>query len=171
MLNVSQLIAPVILPWLKQPLKEEATMSDNLHVNENIIYKTEEISKYFSKNRTSFNSFYQSEKDILKTINWFPEISVMDVGCGCGGLGQALNHEFGVENYIGIDINAQAIEMAEKINRDTKFSFLNSDIFSEINQHKKKSICTIRENLKLRCPEGLEYHFLCRFETFCNFSH
>ena len=105
-------------------------MSKKLQINKNIVYKTDEISKYFSENRTSFNSFYQSEKDILKTINWFPEISVLDVGCGCGGLGRALSDEFGVKNYIGIDINSQAIEMANKIKINKKFSFLNSDILS-----------------------------------------
>ena len=96
-------------------------MSEKLQINKNIVYKTDEISKYFSENRISFNAFYQSEKDILKTINWFPEISVLDVGCGCGGLGRALSDEFGIKNYIGIDINSQAIEMANKIKINKKF--------------------------------------------------
>ena len=94
----------------------------------NITYKTDKITKYFSENRMSFESFYNSEKEMMKTIDWFPGITVLDVGCGCGGLGRSLNQEFGVTNYTGVDIHAGSIEMARLLNLDLGFSFVNSDL-------------------------------------------
>ena len=93
----------------------------------NIYYKTKNISDYFSKNRMSFSSFYESEKEILSSVNWFNGISVLDVGCGCGGLGLALNDKFGVFDYTGIDIHSESIKIAVKKNLKTGFSFKNID--------------------------------------------
>lgn len=98
----------------------------------NISYKSKNISQYFSENRLSFNDFYESEKEILSSINWFNGISVLDVGCGCGGLGLALHDEFGVFDYTGIDIHAESIKIAAKKNMKNGFCFRNVD-FMELN--------------------------------------
>ena len=69
----------------------------------NISYKSRDISDYFPK--IVHSTFYGSEKDILSSVDWFDGISVLDVGCGCGGLGLALN-KIGVFDYTGIDIHS-----------------------------------------------------------------
>ena len=93
----------------------------------NISYRSIDISDYFSKNRISFDSFYESEKEILSSVDWFDGISVLDVGCGCGGLGLALNKKFGVFDYTGVDIHSESIKIAKDTNAIVGFSFENSD--------------------------------------------
>ena len=53
---------------------------------------------------------------------------IVVVGCGCGGLGKALNERFGVVNYMGIDINEQSINQANDLHRNLSFAFLNCDV-------------------------------------------
>ena len=38
------------------------------------------------------------------------------MGCGCGGLGLALKDQFGVVNYVGVEINQQAASTAKYLN-------------------------------------------------------
>ena len=57
-------------------------MSDKFSFNKNITYKTNKLAKFFSNNRLTFDDFYKSEKVMLETIDWFENISVLDVGCG-----------------------------------------------------------------------------------------
>lgn len=101
----------------------------------NISYKSRNISDYFSRNRVSFDSFYESEKEILSSVDWFDGISILDVGCGCGGLGLALNKKFGVFNYKGIDIHSESIKIAINTNSIVGFSFENVD-FMKFNASK-----------------------------------
>ena len=84
-------------------------MSEKFSFNKNITYKTNKLAKFFSNNRVTFDDFYTSEKVMIETTDWFENISVLDVGCGCGGLGKALNEKFNVLSYTGIDINEQSI--------------------------------------------------------------
>ena len=96
-------------------------------LRKNISYKSRDISDYFSKNRISFDSFYEFEKDILSSVDWFDGISVLDVGCGCGGLGLALNKKFGVFDYTGIDIHSESPKIAKETNAIVGFSLKNND--------------------------------------------
>ena len=41
---------------------------------------------------------------------------VLDIGCGCGGLGLALKEKFNVNNYTGIEISKLASESAKILN-------------------------------------------------------
>ena len=93
----------------------------------NIVYETNAISNYFSQNRIAFKDFYKSEKNVLEKINWFDGIKILDVGCGCGGLGLALKQEFSISNYVGVDIHSKSIELAKKMNQHTGFRFINQD--------------------------------------------
>ncbi|MBM3851874.1 MAG: class I SAM-dependent methyltransferase, partial [Verrucomicrobia bacterium] len=45
---------------------------------------------------------------------------VLDIGCGCGGLGLALREKFGVTHYTGIEINETASATARKLNPEAK---------------------------------------------------
>lgn len=97
---------------------------DNLH------YKTSELVKYYSTNRNSWDSIYDSEKKIFEKI--FEKLqnpSILDVGCAAGGLAIALSEKFQIKSYTGIDINCDCIEWANKnISLDINTEFVCSDI-------------------------------------------
>ena len=81
----------------------------------NIEYKTNQISEYFSMNRITWDQFYPSEKWVLERVAG-PDGqmgSVLDVGCAAGGLGLALVERFSLTEYVGVDINVQAIRYAD----------------------------------------------------------
>ena len=98
----------------------------------NIHYLSEEIGSFYSTNRVKWNQFYNSEKIIFEKIFSQSDSikTILDVGCACGGLGQALNERFGILNYAGIDINKSAIEHAKTIHDSFPFksNFLCGDI-------------------------------------------
>lgn len=85
-------------------------------MNKNIIYKTSELEKFFSKNRIKWSQFYESERMAIDHVMPNPASTVLDIGCGCGGLGIALMKRFGVTNYTGIEINDASSESAKKLN-------------------------------------------------------
>ena len=41
---------------------------------------------------------------------------VLDIGCGCGGLGLALKERFELTGYTGVEISRKAAKMARKMN-------------------------------------------------------
>ena len=82
----------------------------------NITYNTEEIENYYSSNRISWNQFYPSEQKIFCDADLHADLTVLDIGCGCGGLGLALKERFAITEYTGIDISFQAIATAKKMN-------------------------------------------------------
>ncbi|MDA7586520.1 class I SAM-dependent methyltransferase [Alphaproteobacteria bacterium] len=82
----------------------------------NIHYETNEIAKYFSENRICWDQFYPSEKKLFESIEVLPSDEVLDIGCGCGGLGLALNQKFDIISYTGVDINSCAIEAGQSLN-------------------------------------------------------
>ncbi len=100
----------------------------------NIKYKTNEISAYFSTNRITWDQFYPSEKWIFERIAGADGDmgKVLDVGCAAGGLGMALRERFSVTDYVGVDINAQAIEYAQKreVNKESPSRFICGDILT-----------------------------------------
>ena len=85
-------------------------------MNKNIIYKSPQISEYYSNNRQNWDDFYDSEKWVFERIAGEKKSlgNILDVGCACGGLGMALDKEFTILSYTGIDINNDAIEWARK---------------------------------------------------------
>lgn len=83
---------------------------------ENLVFSTPELEKYFSKNRICWDQFYVSERAVIEQVNPSSSSKVLDIGCGCGGLGVALNERFGVRSYTGVEINSEAAETAIKLN-------------------------------------------------------
>ena len=85
-------------------------------MNKNIVYQTDKLARYFVQNRVSWAQFYESERQIIKQLQLDSQQKVLDVGCGCSGLGIALRDQFGVENYTGVEINEAAAEAGRLIN-------------------------------------------------------
>ena len=81
----------------------------------NIPYKTDQIAHYFVRNRVAWAHFYESERVIIEGLNLHDGQTILDVGCGCAGLGLALRERFGLQNYTGVEINALAAEAAQNI--------------------------------------------------------
>jgi SAM-dependent methyltransferase len=83
---------------------------------ENLRYSTEEILHYFSQHRRCWKDFYPSERWIFERLAGPSQQMgrVLDVGCATGGLGRALSERFAIREYVGVDINRQAIEAAQK---------------------------------------------------------
>lgn len=82
----------------------------------NICYKTSAIATYFDGHRDKWDDFYRSEQWAFeKLAGTSKEMgSVLDVGCALGGLGAALSAKYKLKEYMGVDINSQAIEKAKK---------------------------------------------------------
>jgi 2-polyprenyl-3-methyl-5-hydroxy-6-metoxy-1,4-benzoquinol methylase len=82
----------------------------------NIHYRTDEIGKFYSKHRICWDDFYPSERWIFERVAG-SELDlgrVLDAGCAVGGLGEALAEKFSMSEYVGVDINPQAIEKARR---------------------------------------------------------
>jgi SAM-dependent methyltransferase len=82
----------------------------------NIIYQSDRIAKYFSRNRIAWNHFYESERAIIDGLSIDSATRVLDIGCGCAGLGLALHERFGVTRYTGVELNALAASTAREVN-------------------------------------------------------
>ena len=82
----------------------------------NIVYKTDQIARYFAHHRIAWDQFYASERGIVDQLGLGRHQEVLDIGCGCGGLGLALRDRFELENYTGVEINASAAEAARTMN-------------------------------------------------------
>lgn len=82
----------------------------------NIVYRTEEMARHFSRHRVKWQQFYESERVIIAQLQLQPRHSVLDIGCGCGGLGVALRDQFGIETYTGVEINPPAAAAGRKLN-------------------------------------------------------
>ena len=76
----------------------------------NIAYQTDQLARYFKSNRIAWEQFYDSERAIIGQLAPGRHHRILDIGCGCGGLGLALRDRFGVERYTGVEINALAVE-------------------------------------------------------------
>jgi SAM-dependent methyltransferase len=89
-------------------------------VSRNIAYQTDELVRYFSRNRITWSQFYESERLILDELSLDEHKAVLDIGCGCGGLGLALRERYGVRRYTGVDINPLVAAAAGTMNRDAE---------------------------------------------------
>lgn len=87
---------------------------------DNLTYSTAELEKYFSKNRVRWDQFYKSERAVIEKIIPAADSNVLDIGCGCGGLGLALRERFGVRNYTGVEINTNAANSAAVLNPEAR---------------------------------------------------
>lgn len=89
-------------------------------MSKNIEYQTDQIASYFKENRVTWQQFYKSERLIISRQGLTRKSEILDIGCGCGGLGLALRDQFDVEHYTGVEINSYAAEVAKKMNSKAK---------------------------------------------------
>jgi len=82
----------------------------------NIAYQTDQLARYFKSNRIAWEQFYESERAIIGQLRPDRQQRILDIGCGCGGLGLALRDRFGVEHYTGVEINPLAVEAGRVMN-------------------------------------------------------
>ncbi|GAB2182022.1 hypothetical protein DLREEDagrD3_22450 [Denitratisoma sp. agr-D3] len=82
----------------------------------NIEYQTSAIARYFATNRIRWDQFYESERRVIQALGPDANCSVLDIGCGCGGLGLALRAHFGITRYTGVEINAEAVAAGNCMN-------------------------------------------------------
>ena len=52
----------------------------------NLNNRTDEIPNYYSQNRIKWDQFYPSEQKLFESIKLSSNHTVLDIGCGCGGL-------------------------------------------------------------------------------------
>jgi SAM-dependent methyltransferase len=82
--------------------------------SKNIKYKTDRIAAYYGAYRNKCTDYYDSERWIFDKVAGTDRRlgRVLDVGCAVGGLGFALSEHYLLTEYVGVDINSQAIEIA-----------------------------------------------------------
>ncbi|MDE0973610.1 MAG: class I SAM-dependent methyltransferase [Candidatus Nanopelagicales bacterium] len=81
----------------------------------NISYNSPGLSDYYSHNRFKYSHFYPSERLALDLVAPGPTTTILDIGCACGGLGLALNEQFGCWQYTGLEIHAHAAELGGRL--------------------------------------------------------
>lgn len=89
-------------------------------MNRNIAYQTDQLVRYFSHNRITWAQFYESERVVIDELELGAQQSVLDIGCGCGGLGLTLRERYGVRHYTGVDINSLVTDAAAKLNSEAE---------------------------------------------------
>jgi SAM-dependent methyltransferase len=92
----------------------------------NVAYQTDQLARYFSQNRLAWEQFYESERVIIGGLGLDRRHRILDIGCGCGGLGLALRERFGVERYTGVEISPPAVEAGRALNPNARI--LSGDI-------------------------------------------
>lgn len=76
-------------------------------------YESDGLFEMYSVQRNSWEEFYDSERQIMEsTMSGLTDFSVLDAGCGCGGLLKAIQGKFDVKRYLGIDVNEKMITYA-----------------------------------------------------------
>lgn len=83
--------------------------------NKNIRYSSDEILKFYSASRQSWDELYPSERRVFEIVGGKKASlgDLFDVGCACGGLGKALSERFKLNSYTGIDIHKPSIDWAK----------------------------------------------------------
>ncbi len=78
------------------------------------------ILKHIGDTRAKFNQLYKGEKYLISKFVKNND-SVLDIGCGQGGLCEILNKKFKKIKYTGVDFNKQMIDLARSNFSNGKF--------------------------------------------------
>lgn len=88
------------------------------------------ILKHIGDTRAKFNQLYKGEKYLISRFIKNND-SVLDIGCGQGGLCKILNKKFKKIKYTGVDFNKQMIDLAKSNFSNGKFYW-----FTKKNYHR-----------------------------------
>lgn len=103
-------------------------IKNKMSSNKNIKYSSDQIESFYKNNRAKWNDFYASERYIFENVNIKASSTILDIGCGCGGLGNALRQQYGISRYTGVDINEKAIQTGRMLYPD--FTLIAGDILN-----------------------------------------
>lgn len=131
----------------------------------NIHYRSELIEQFYRTHRTRWDQFYESERTMLSGLGLGPTTRVLDIGCGCGGLGLAVRERFGVRDYTGVDINRQAVETAARMNSAARFvhgdvAMLSGDVLAEEDYDLVASLGCIDWNVRVDAMLEKAYRYV-----------
>jgi len=109
--------------------------------NKNIVLHSNKLAEYYATNKTHWGDFYTSERIMMGETfkRCKAPFTVLDVGCACGGLANAIMEEgYQIKEYCGIDINYPCIEYASRFAGDYSFEcrFICDDIVNVSSQKK-----------------------------------
>ena len=103
------------------PLTKKFMENDADSRTQAVAYSTPEIARYFRAHRIKWEELYESERTMLRRLSPGAGMRVLDVGCGCGGLGLILADQFGATDYTGVEINQEAVKVAQEMNARAHF--------------------------------------------------
>jgi len=88
----------------------------DLPINETKPYESNYHSgDFFNQFRTKIEEFYESERYFLNNDILKPNMTILDIGCASGGLGNAITESIESRvNYLGIDVDEKAIKLGEE---------------------------------------------------------
>lgn len=75
-------------------------------------YDAPGLAGFYAVARNHLEDFYPSEQWAFERLGLNSTVSVLDLGAACGGLGMTLHSNFGVVDYVGIEIHAVAAQLA-----------------------------------------------------------
>jgi SAM-dependent methyltransferase len=115
----------------KLPL--DLTQRSGRPMSKNIVYQGHRIGDFYATHRRRWQDFYPSERRVFETLaaRGATFATILDVGCAAGGLGEALSERFdSIREYTGIDINTHAVELADRLARETSIAkrFIVADV-------------------------------------------
>ncbi len=93
-------------------------------------WSSKSIIKHIGETRVKFNQLYKGEKYLISNFIKNND-SVLDIGCGQGGLYEILKKKYKKIQYTGIDFNKNMIELAQSKFLNAKFyCFTKKDYFN-----------------------------------------
>ena len=78
-----------------------------------IDYLDPEIAREYDTEHQKFRNFEEESKAIIQTLGITPEDTVLDFGCGTGGI--ALNLAKYCRKVIGVDISREMLDILEAV--------------------------------------------------------
>lgn len=99
--------------------------------------KNTAIKNLFSSYRNKLKDFYPTEQFVLyKVLDNYKFPHILDLGCACGGLYNAILEIKSNFNYLGVDIDKESIDLAKSNNYNAQF--INSDFLKFLRKTKNK---------------------------------
>lgn len=89
-------------------------------------WDNESVKKFYSENRSETSQLYKSEKYFLDKID-LSNISILDIGCACGGFFNIFREMAPSIKYTGVDISKNLIDGAKLLHPEAEFHVSEKD--------------------------------------------